>query len=219
VDNNLMQHAKRILLVLAAVLALVAGLWLGEWFTRPRVVEPLSIGGFHFPQPREVADLQLTRQDGRPLTRDDWRNRWSFLYFGYTYCPDVCPTTLIELNRLHKLLVQQGLDAATAFTLISVDPERDTPERLGEYVHYFNPKFEGATGDPAQLDSLTRQLGIAYAIQSHAPGERNYTVDHSSTVVLIDPDARLHAVFTPPHSPEQMAADFAKIRRHYEETR
>ena len=195
---------------------LVAGLWLGQKWLYQAPQPPLQIAGIYLPEPKELDDFTLIGQNGQPVTRADLKGHWSFLYFGYTYCPDICPLTLVELNKLDQLLGQQGLNRDTAYLLISVDPERDTPAHLGEYVRHFNQKFQGATGNPQELEKLAKQLSVLYIIPPHQVGE-SYTVDHSSTVLLIDPDARLRAIFTPPHDPATLAADFARIRQRYEE--
>jgi protein SCO1/2 len=213
--ENTMLRLKTLWLVLVAAVALGAGLWLGQRWFYQSPQPPLEIAGIYLPQPKELDDFTLAGQDGQPVTRADFKGHWSFLYFGYTYCPDICPLTLVELNKLDQLLSQQGLNRDTAYLLVSVDPERDTPARLGEYVRYFNKKFQAATGAPQELEKLAKQLSVLYTIAPHQPGE-SYTVDHSSTVLLIDPDARLHAIFTPPHQPATMAADFAHIRQRYE---
>jgi protein SCO1/2 len=210
-----MRRTKTLLLALSGAVALVAGIWLSLRLTVKAPEPPLEIAGFYLPEPQAITDFTLVQQNGQPFTREDLKGHWSFLYFGYIYCPDLCPTTLIELNRLDQRLEQQQLDRDTAYLMISVDPERDTPQQLGKYVQYFNKKFKGATGTPQELDRLAGQLGVMYHIPPHQAGE-NYAVDHSSAVILIDPDARLHAVFTAPQKPETMAADFARIRERYQ---
>ncbi len=217
VTDKLMLRVKTLLLVLLGVVALVAGIWLGQTLTDKTPEPPLEIAGIYLPEPREITDFALVRQNGQPFTRENLKGQWSWLYFGYTYCPDLCPTTLLELNQLDRLLEQQGLNRDTAYLMISVDPGRDTPERLGEYVRYFNKKFQGVTGTSQELDQLARQLSVVYSIPTHQAGD-SYTVDHSSTVILIDPDARLHAIFTSPHQPETLVTDFARIRERYQAT-
>lgn len=207
-------RSKYILLMLAGVLALGLGLWLGHKLT-PSPIELPTISGFLFPEPKAIEDFTLTDQAGQPFHRNRLMGKWTFLYFGYTYCPDVCPLTLIELAKVQQQLAQKKLDQDTAYMLISVDPQRDTPQRLGEYTHYFNPKFLGATGTPEELSKLAQQLGVVYLRSPSQQDNTNYTIDHSSTVILIDPDAHLHAIFMPPHTPEAMVSDFIKIREHY----
>lgn len=173
--------------------------------------DPPSIAGFVYPEPKTISQFSLSSQDGRPFDLESLKGKWSFVYFGYTYCPDVCPTTLAELARARKLLEQAGADAATQYVFVSVDPQRDTPQRLAQYVAFFDRTFLGATGSDEALSGLTRQIGVAYAFPEGKKGDR-YAVDHSSIVALFDPDARLHAVFTPPQEAQGIAEGFRKIR-------
>ena len=173
--------------------------------------DPPSIAGFVYPEPKTISQFSLSSQDGRPFDLESLKGKWSFVYFGYTYCPDVCPTTLAELARARKLLEQAGADAATQYVFVSVDPQRDTPQRLAQYVAFFDRTFLGATGSDEALTGLTRQIGVAYAFPEGKKGDR-YAVDHSSIVALFDPDARLHAVFTPPQEAQGIAEGFRKIR-------
>jgi protein SCO1/2 len=126
--------------------------------------------------------------------------------------------TLSQLNAVDQRLAQQGLDQDTAYLMISVDPRRDTPERLGQYVTYFNKNFQGATGTPEELEKLAKQLGIFYKLNDQEDAE-NYTVDHSSAIILIDPDIKLRAIFTHPDQPDSLIADFTQIRTRYQTTR
>ena len=207
------QRATVIGLTLAGVLALVVGVGLGEWlFGRRSAPPPPDIAGIYLPDFQPLDEFHLTHHSGQPFTRADLRGKWTFLYFGYSYCPDVCPLTLVELNRLQKRLADQGADGDTAYLLVSVDPQRDTPERLREYVTYFNPKFQGATGPTEELNRLAKPLHVFYQRGSDSENSTHYTIDHTSTVILIDPSGRPRAIFTPPQNPERMAADFLKIR-------
>jgi len=194
--------------LLAAAVAVVACGVLFAILTRP--VEPPGIAGFVYPEPKAISPFRLTDQNGKPFDLDALKGKWSFVYFGYTYCPDVCPTTLAELSRAQKLLEGAGADAGNQYVFVSVDSQRDTPPRLAQYAAFFNGKFLGATGSDEALTGLTRELGIAYSFPEGRKG-KTYAVDHSSIVVLFDPDARLHAVFTPPQKAEEMADGFRKI--------
>ena len=202
---------KKILLFLAAgALAFGLGLWLSFNFgVNPQPAEVPTITGFVMNPPKTVENFTLIAQDGQPFHQDRWQGQWTFLYFGYTFCPDVCPLTLLELSKLQKILEREQRDQNVAYLFISVDPKRDTPQRLGEYAGFFNPKFRGATGTAEEIAKLAQQFGVYYKIADAAEGE-NYTVDHSTAVLLINPKGRLRAVFTQ-HEPEVMAADFKKI--------
>lgn len=214
IEANPMNHRTTVIgLTLAGVLALVVGVGLGEWlFGRRSAPPPLDIAGIYLPDFQPLDEFHLIHHSGQPFTRADLRGKWTFLYFGYSYCPDVCPLTLVELNRLQKRLAEQGADEDTAYVFVSVDPQRDTPQRLREYVTYFNPKFQGVTGPAEELNRLAKPLHVFYQRVADAQNSANYTMDHTSTVILIDPSGRPRAIFTPPQNPERMAADFLKIR-------
>ena len=172
--------------------------------------------GTLLPSAKAIADFQLTDQHGKPFTRNNLVGKWSFAFFGYTHCPDVCPTSLSMLAQVMKKLEQNdNLDTKPQVVFVSVDPERDTPELLAQYLPYFNPDFIGVTGDPQQLLLLTRQLGIMYG---KAPGDNadDYLVDHSASIILFDPDGNFLALFGMPHDPDLIAQEFVAIKNYYE---
>ena len=208
-----MSHRAAVIgLIVIGILSLGLGLGLGEWLFRRAAPSAPDIAGIYLRDFEFAEDFKLVRQDGQPFTRRNLQGQWTFLYFGYSYCPDICPLTLAELDRLQKLLARQGADTDTAYVFISVDPQRDTPERLREYVTYFNPKFQAATGPLEEINRLAKPLRVFYQRGSNAENTNNYTVDHTSTITLIDPAGRPRAIFTPPQQPERMAEDFQKIR-------
>ncbi|HET7766470.1 MAG TPA: SCO family protein [Burkholderiales bacterium] len=202
-----MSRSKKVALVAAALAATACGLLLGML---SRHDEPPAIAGFVYPEPKVISPFALTAQDGGTFDLGALKGKWSFVYFGYTYCPDVCPTTLAELSRAQQLLEKAGEDSGNQYVFVSVDSRRDTPQRLAQYVSFFNRKFIAATGNDAALAGLTRDVGVAYSFPEGRTGSV-YAVDHSSIVALFDPDARLHAVFTPPQKAEGIADGFRKI--------
>lgn len=149
------------------------------------------------PTPRIIADFALVNQRGEDFSLAQLKGHWSLLFFGFTACPDVCPNTLFQLQQARKLMQENGDGAGIPdIYLVSVDPERDTPEKLADYLSYFDPAFNGLTGADAQLKALTLQLGIAYFIEPHEPGDNEYTVDHSASLLLLNPDAQLAGVIS-----------------------
>ena len=151
-----------------------------------------------------------------PFTQADLKDQWSLFFFGYTFCPDVCPLTLTQLNQFHKQLAEQSLDEDVAVWMISVDPDRDSVERLKEYITYFNPKFGGATGDRREIDKLTKDFGVHYKIHEPEPGADYYLVDHSTAIIVINPEAHLQAVLTDTSATDKLVKDFLTIRRYYD---
>jgi protein SCO1/2 len=196
-----------------AVAAAGAGLWIAYSASRPLPLP--EVGGYVLGRARALPDVRLVDEHATPFAPADFAGRWSFLYFGYTYCPDVCPLTLIELANLKRELEAQRPGDAVGYYFVSVDPQRDTPARLGEYVAYFDPAFRGLTGSPEALTALATATASLFDVPAGQDGA-HYLVNHSSNVVLLNPSGALQAVFTPPHTPARLAADFAKVRAHYE---
>ena len=194
--------------VIIAVLATAAGIWSARMVLQRPVVED-ELAATRFPVARTVQPFELIDHNHEVFDNAALQQRWSFVFFGYTYCPDVCPTTLSVLNSIAQRL--QDVDEDIRFVMVTVDPQRDTPERLAEFVTYFNGDFLGVTGSDEALEQLTSQLGILYSRVESEPGSENYLVDHTAAVFLFDPDGRYHAVFTPPLSAENIASDFRKM--------
>ena len=203
--------------VLLAVMGIVGlGIAAGLWQANSRKPEPLAINGIYLYESKPVVDFNLTDQAGQTLTRADWRGQWTVIYFGYTSCPDACPTTFAQLKQVRPMLVPDASAEPIEFMLISVDPARDTPERIAAYVASFDPAFGGATGSREELDKLTQSLGIYYKIQESQEDEEFYLVDHSSGLLVINPQTELQAVLSPPFNPKTMADDLRRIFAQFE---
>lgn len=197
---------RPLILSLLAGFAALVGIAAGALLLRPASARIES--GTLLEPPRPVAQFTLTGDDGKPYTRQQLEGHWTVIYVGYTFCPDVCPTTLALLKDVHQAL---GADAGKVrFLFLSVDPERDTPERLAQYVHYFSPDFAAATGSKAQLDALASNLGFVYL---KVPGQtpESYSMDHSAALILIDPQGRLAGYASPPFKAQALTADLLKL--------
>lgn len=176
-------------------------------------IRPISQHAQALRPPKPVNAFELKTHRGEPFNLASLQGKWSFLFFGYTHCPDVCPTTMQTLADMDKRLArtEPGLHQAIQVVFVSVDPARDTVEQLANYVPYFNRSFIGVTGQPDQIQQLTRQLGIMYMQVKEKDG-RGYLVDHSASILLFGPDARLHGIFSAPHNAEQLVQDYVKLR-------
>lgn len=159
--------------------------------------------------PRPVPAVPALDHEGAEFGPADYQGRWTIVFFGFTHCPDICPTTLNVLASARRMLDDLPEGAQPVVTMISVDPGRDTPERLAEYVPFFHPEFRGVHVEARHLPELTRSFGAAYA---YTPLEdENYTVDHTASIFLVDPEARVAGVFPTPHTAEGIAADMRRI--------
>ncbi len=172
--------------------------------------------GTLLPSAKPVADFNLIDDKGESFTLKDLQGRWTFAFFGYTHCPDVCPTSLSMLAKvMARLRQEENLPSLPRGLFVSVDPARDTPATLANYVKYFDADFVGVTGKSQQLHTLTRQLGILYA-KSGGDSADDYLIDHSAAIILFDPRGRFYALFNVPHDPDKIASDFMLIRNYYE---
>jgi len=166
-----------------------------------------------FPDPKPLTAFALTDHKKRAFDLASLKGKWSFLFFGFTHCPDVCPTTLAVLVRAREYIAKNMAQAEDIqFVFVSVDPNRDTVAKLGEYVSYFDAEFLGATGNSGQIANLAGQLGAPYQV-TITPGVENYPVTHTTAVFLLDPRARYHAVFTPPHDAKVISERFQIMRK------
>jgi len=209
------ERALRRALPIFGVLVLGLGLWFVLELRRslPPPVPDVGPAASVLPVPKPLPAFSLSDDAGQPFGRERLQGRWSFLFFGYTACPSICPITMGTLRDLHRTLASgsPSLDDAQ-YVFISVDPARDDSEGLRRYVHHFDPEFIGAAGEAEQLHRLADAIGVFYR---RTPGgsETSYDFDHTASVLLIDPDASLHAVFSPPIDPEAAAEAFRAIRR------
>jgi len=211
--NNKPSRLNRILIpAIVVAVATAIGIWAARTVLEHKSVTD-ELEATRFPTARELPSFSLIDHDNAVFDNNTLAQRWSFVFFGYTHCPDVCPTTLSVLNSVaHKL---GDLDEDIRFVFISVDPERDTPEQLAQYVSYFNGDFIGVTGTPEGIEQLTRQLGVMHLRVEAEEGASGYLVDHTASVFLFDPDGRYHAVFSPPLSADAIAGDFRKMLQAY----
>ncbi len=203
-----------------ALVALAAGLILARFLipAEQAALEPVNATWLRAPRP--LPEFELLSHSGQAFSKENLAGNWSILFFGFANCPDVCPTTLATLNRVVDGIADQGKRPPRVI-FVSVDPMRDSVDKLAAYVPYFNPDFIGLTGEFARIQNLTRELGVAVnysPIKQTGSGQedqlQNYSVDHSTTLFLIDPDGRLSGIFSAPHITEQIIDDYLIITGH-----
>jgi protein SCO1 len=188
-----------------AVSAAAAGAWFAARLATPEPPEHARV----LNTPRPLPAVPGLDHTGSAFDRADFEGRWTIVFFGFTYCPDICPTTLHVLAGARRLLDDLAEQDRPAIVMISVDPGRDSPERLAEYVPFFHPEFRGIQVEAQHLPELTRSFGAAYAYMPL--GEDAYTVDHTASLFVVDRQAHVSAVFPTPHSAEGIAADMRRI--------
>ncbi|MGD9602725.1 MAG: SCO family protein [Gammaproteobacteria bacterium] len=191
-------------LALVALIAFSAGVYLAR---SDRTGGPgPDVPGLLWPDPVVLGDFALDDARGGRFDTRRLRDRWTLMFFGFTHCPDVCPTTLATLASVRTRLADLPAFAQRGqVVFVSVDAARDTPEALRAYVDYFDPTIEAATAEPERLDLLTRQLGILYA-RMDTGDAAEYSFDHTASVLLIGPRQEFLGVFAPPHAPGELAS-------------
>ena len=202
-----MKRKFALILVLVAALAGLATAWItiGRPDTPPALEQATMLD-----VARPLPQFELVDQAGRAFQRDNLRGQWTLMFFGFTNCPDVCPTTLAALAEVRRKLKDLPAGDLPAVVFVSVDPARDTTEALGRYVAHFDPQFMGVTGLPVAIEALTHDLGVAVSM-GPVSQDGNYTVDHTAAIFLIDPSAAFAAVFGSPHVADVIARDYRSI--------
>lgn len=206
------RSVRTTVVILSLVVVLVFGLVVGRQVFLSGNQEPVPVpelsefNAFVYEQARPVASYQLVDELGQPASQDDLKGHWTFAFVGYTFCPDVCPATLSNLRRADSLLAADL--PRPNYLLISADPERDTPERLREYLTFFGDGFHGLTGDIDTLRALAKSLNAVFI---HREDNGLQLVDHSAHLALINPDGELTAVIQPPHDPQALAEAYRRI--------
>ncbi len=206
-----------IILTIAALLALIAGATLNRLTSSNNEMKPPSIQGAIYSKARVLSNFNLLNQDSKKVTKDNLLNQWSLVFIGYTHCPDVCPTTMAMLKQTVSVMNKNGL-TPPKIIFLTVDPERDTVDVLKPYVNYFNEDFIALTGDLAEIKKLSLQLNSVFQKSPGVDGKitaTDYLMDHSSALMLINPQGNLQSVLTTPHTPENIMNSIEKSKNYY----
>tara|TARA_Y100001968_G_C19272809_1_gene675130 strand:+ start:114 stop:695 length:582 start_codon:yes stop_codon:yes gene_type:complete len=191
-------------------MALILALFLSRFYT-PReltVDEYKALGAYLIDPPRQLAEFNLVDDKGEIFLPEQFNNKWNILFFGFTYCPDICPLTMKQMSDVKEML---GEDAQKIRVfLVSVDPDRDKPENLRVYLDNFSNNFRGLTGEIDQIYKFSTQVNAPFFPVVNNP-EPNYTVDHSGSLVIIDPDAKYAGFFRAPHDTSKITKALASI--------
>ncbi len=200
-----------------AIISVLIGLWASQQLLKKPVRIPDNLQATLLDKAKPLKNFSLIDHNNQVFNLSSVKGKWSFMFFGYTHCPDVCPLAMQVMKNVWnnpelKKLTENNLK----MIFVSVDPDRDTPELLKSYVQYYHPKFIGVTGKAEQIDNITGQLGILYGFDD--PNENgDYNVSHSGQIILIDPQGNMRGVFSPPLNPQSIAKDFLAIKKFIEE--
>lgn len=197
--------------VLVAIVALVLGLTVNKMLSGRSQGDPaalLDAGIVLLPQNRSLPALSLVDQDGREVVVDQLKGNWKLLFFGYTFCPDICPATLAQLRQLQGQLPEE-IRARLEVVMVSVDPHRDTPEQLSKYLGFFNAGFRGLTGEEETLQKFANAVSIPYIPADTS--KENYTVDHSGNLVIIGPDGTQRGFIRAPINNAKLAEQLPRL--------
>jgi protein SCO1/2 len=199
---HLFQPPRRAVIGLLLACLVVAGC--------AKAPEPLQVAT-RLPETRSLPNFALQTAGATPLTPADLRGHPTLLFFGFSSCPDLCPTTLTTLASAVRHLDDLASAEQPMILFVSVDPRRDTPALLADYAVHFGDRVQAATADPTTLDALTRAVGAHYAVPADADPARGYAVEHSGQVYVLNADGQFMAVFSPPHDAAIMAADLRRL--------
>ncbi len=201
-----------------AVLMLLA-LGLGVYSAHRQAEQQITarpIPGMLWPNPKTIHPFTVIDHSNQAFGREQIISKWSFMFFGYTNCPDICPVTLALMSQVYKKLANMNQLDQVQTLFVSVDPERDSSEKLAQYVSYFNPDFIGLGGSQQQIDALTSQLGVPYYRHKTDTDTEHYLVDHSGSLFISDPAGRLVAILSTPHDADEIANRFVAIKKFIE---
>jgi protein SCO1/2 len=213
--NEVTVQRKRGIWLTVAVLAVFVLVVLTGFvytMTKPRLLSEAALranGVFLFENVRDIGGFQLTDDNGQPFTPQALQGKWSLLFFGFTFCPDICPTTLVDLGRFYQQLPPE-LAGDTQVMMVSVDPARDTVEKLHEYVRYFNPEFRGVTGEFLALHQFATSLSIPFV--KVPGGGDNYQVEHSANIAVINPHGHYVGFVRGPLDPARLLESYPSLR-------
>ncbi len=205
---------KKSTIVLVAVLALATG-FITSWAFKQSQPVRLEAGTWFGEQARALPEFELINHHGAAFRRQDLLGKWHLLFFGYTHCPDICPSIMQTMADMLEAINSREVKDALEVVFVSVDPDRDKPDILKNYVQYFNPDFIAITGTEANLQLLTQPLGISFSLDRSSKEQTVYDVSHSSAIVLLNPSAEFAGVFGVPHNSQAIAADLIKLVERY----
>lgn len=204
------------LVILIAFAAMITGIFIAQHVHHEKTADLSEFHGTLLDKPREVTDFALAGTNGRPFTAGSLTGHWTMMFFGFTNCGSICPTTMAELNNMYQIMTNKGITPLPQVVMVSLDPKRDNLEKLTQYVKAYNPNFLGARGEDDSIRGLTKEFGVAYVgvARPNASSADDYQIDHSGTIMLFNPAGQLAGFFTMPHHANSLVEDYQILTQH-----
>jgi protein SCO1/2 len=206
-----MTRTQKTVFILVAIVALIMGLTVQRVLLNKGSGDQTAMidaGIILLPKSRTLPELKMTNQDGAPVAVDELKGQWTLLFFGYTFCPDICPTTLAQIRQVRSELSAQDA-ARLRVVLVSVDPNRDTPQRLKEYLGFFDKQYVGLTAPVADIQKLANAVSVPFIPTDTS--KPNYTVDHSGNLALLGPDGTQRGFIRAPLNGQKLVAQLPEL--------
>jgi protein SCO1/2 len=206
-----MTRTQKTVFILVAIVTLIMGLTVYRVLSgnnQGAQVGMIDAGIILLPQSRPLPDMAMTNQDGQAVSLSDLKGKWTLLFFGYTFCPDICPTTLAQLRQIKSELPKEAVSNLRV-VLVSVDPNRDTPQQLKQYLGYFDKDFVGLSAPVEQIQKLANAVSIPFIPADTS--KPNYTVDHSGNLVILGPDGTQRGFIRAPMSNPKLVAQLPNL--------
>ncbi|KGP63025.1 photosynthetic protein synthase I [Legionella norrlandica] len=197
-------------LTVLALISLFAGVYISQNFHFKRKINVAEFHGTYLENPRSVNNFSLMGTDQKTFNNSSLQGQWTLVFFGFTNCGYLCPTTMAELGKMYRILEEKNVKNLPQVVMISIDPHRDSLEKLGSYVTSFHKSFYGARGDEDSIKLMTHEMGIAYTKVANTDNidPQDYDIQHSGAVMLFNPQGELNAFFTTPHHADILAKDY-----------
>jgi protein SCO1/2 len=197
-------------IVLFAFAALITGLFVSQHISIKKRIDTSKFHGTLLNKPREIEQFVLAGIDNAKFDNQSLQGQWTMMFFGFTSCGYLCPTTMAELAKMYRILNEKGVKPMPKVVMITIDPERDNTDKLKNYATAFNSNFYAAYGEQESLKKMTREMGIAYGkvVSNTITDNNNYDIQHSGAIMLFNPQGELSAFFTTPHQAELLAEDY-----------
>ena len=213
-----MKPVSKNLIIIVIFIVTVLGLFTNK-LTTPRTLsndELLVNGLFLFDQPKDISDFEFYSSDQTSFTKSDLIGNWTLMYFGFTNCPDECPTTMYQLSKLIKILREKNFDLSNKqWVLVSIDPERDTPEMIDKYAKGFDQDFLGVSNARPMLLSLATQLSVNNVMPNHANHmDHSHLDNHVNNIILLNPKGQFAGIFRPPFEVSRLSLTYQSVTQN-----